>query len=127
MKIAIPTNDGINISAHFGRCREFLIFEVQNGQVKLIETRINAGCHEHGSGSSDGGAQQHSHSGFVERLRDCDTVLCGGIGAGAVEALKAGGIPVVLVDTAGSAEQIVTAFQSGTLRPGSGGMCQCQH
>jgi predicted Fe-Mo cluster-binding NifX family protein len=127
MKIATPTNDGINISAHFGRCREFLIFEVQNGQVKLIETRINAGCHEHGSGSSDGGAQQHSHSGFVERLRDCDTVLCGGIGAGAVEALKAGGIPVVLVDTAGSAEQIVTAFQSGTLRPGSGGMCQCQH
>ena len=127
MKIALPTNDGINISAHFGRCREFLIFEVQNGQVKLIETRINAGCHEHGSGSSDGGAQQHSHSGFVERLRDCDTVLCGGIGAGAVEALKAGGIPVVLVDTAGSAEQIVTAFQSGTLRPGSGGMCQCKH
>ena len=45
MKIAIPTNDGINISAHFGRCREFLIFEAQNGQVKLIETRINAGCH----------------------------------------------------------------------------------
>ena len=127
MKIATPTNDGINISAHFGRCREFLIFEVQNGQVKLIETRINAGCHEHGSGSSDGGAQQHSHSGFVERLRDCDTVLCGGIGAGAVEALKAGGIPVVLVDTAGSAEQIVTAFQSGTLQPASGGMCQCQH
>jgi predicted Fe-Mo cluster-binding NifX family protein len=127
MKIATPTNDGINISAHFGRCREFLIFEVQNGQVKLIETRINAGCHEHGSGSSDGGVQQHSHSGFVERLRDCDTVLCGGIGAGAVEALKASGIPVVLVDTAGSAEQIVTAFQSGTLRPGSGGMCQCQH
>ena len=127
MKIATPTNDGINISAHFGRCREFLIFEVQNGQVKLIETRINAGCHEHGSGSSDGGVQLHSHSGFVERLRDCDTVLCGGIGAGAVEALKAGGIPVVLVDTAGSAEQIVTAFQSGTLRPASGGMCQCQH
>ena len=127
MKIATPTNDGINISAHFGRCREFLIFEVQNGQVKLIETRINAGCHEHGSGSSDGGAQQHSHSGFVERLRDCDTVLCGGIGAGAVEALKAGGIPVVLVDTAGSAEQIVTAFQSGALRPSSGGMCQCKH
>ena len=127
MKIATPTNDGINISAHFGRCREFLIFEVQNGQVKLIETRINAGCHEHGSGSSDGGGQQHSHSGFVARLRDCDTVLCGGIGAGAVEALKAGGIPVVLVDTAGSAEQIVTAFQSGALRPASGGMCQCEH
>jgi predicted Fe-Mo cluster-binding NifX family protein len=127
MKIAIPTNDGINISAHFGRCREFLIFEVRNGQVKLIETRANAGCHEHESGSSESGSKTHSHSGFVETLRDCETVLCGGIGAGAVAALKTGGIPVVLVEADGSAEQIATAFQSGTLRPASGGMCQCQH
>ncbi len=97
MKIAIPTNDGINLSAHFGRCRQFLIFEARNGEVKLIETRMNAGCHGHGS--SDG----------------------------AVEALKAGGITVVLVDAAGNAEQIVTAFQSGALRPASVGMCQCQH
>jgi predicted Fe-Mo cluster-binding NifX family protein len=44
-----------------------------------------------------------------------------------VEALKAGGIPVVLVEATGNAEQIVTAFQSGALRPASGGMCQCQH
>ena len=127
MKIAIPTNDGINISAHFGRCREFLIFEATNGQAKLIETRINAGCHEHGSGPSDGDAEHHSHSGFVDALRDCETVLCSGIGAGAVEALKAGGIAVVLVQAAGSAEQIVAAFQSDTLQPASGGMCQCQH
>ena len=125
MKIAIPTNDGINLSAHFGRCRQFLIFEARNGEVKLIETRMNAGCHGHGS--SDGAAEHPSHSGFVEALRDCETVLCGGIGAGAVEALKAAGITVVLVDAAGNAEQIVTAFQSGALRPASVGMCQCQH
>ena len=80
MKIAIPTNDGINLSAHFGRCRQFLIFEARNGEVKLIETRMNAG-----------------------------------------------GITVVLVDAAGNAEQIVTAFQAGALRPASVGMCQCQH
>ena len=127
MKIAIPTNDGINISAHFGRCREFLVFEAQNGQVELIETRINAGCHEHGSGPSDGATEHHGHSGFVEALRDCEAVLCSGIGAGAVAALKAGGIPVVLVDATGSAEQIAAAFQAGALRPASGGMCQCQH
>ena len=125
MKIAIPTNDGINLSAHFGRCRQFLIFEAGNGQVKLVETRMNAGCHGHGA--TDGAAEHPGHSGFVEALRDCETVLCGGIGAGAVEALKAGGIPVVLVEATGNAEQIVTAFQSGALRPASGGMCQCQH
>jgi predicted Fe-Mo cluster-binding NifX family protein len=127
VKIAIPSNDGINISAHFGRCRQFLIFEAQDGQVRLIETRINAGCHEHGSGSSDGAAEPRGHSGFVEALRDCEAVLCSGIGAGAVEALKAGGIPVILIEAAGSAEQIATAFQSGALRAASVGMCQCRH
>ena len=127
MKIAVPTNDGINISAHFGRCQEFLIFEAQNGQVRLIETRANAGCHGHGTGSSEGASGHPGHSGFVDALRDCETVLCGGIGAGAAEALKASGIPVVLVQAAGSAEQIVTAFHAGALQPASGGMCQCQH
>ena len=127
MKIAIPTNDGVNISAHFGRCHQFLIFEARDGQVKLIETRANAGCHGHGSASGDGTAEDHSHSGFVGALRDCETVLCSGIGAGAVDALKAGGIRVLLVEAAGSAEQMVAAFQAGALRPASGGMCQCQH
>jgi predicted Fe-Mo cluster-binding NifX family protein len=122
MKIAIPTNDGINICAHFGRCREFLIFELLDGQVKLVETRINGGCHGHGA---DRG--HHSHSGFVDALYDCDTVLCGGIGAGAVQALEAGGKSVILVEAAGSAEQIAKAFQSGVLQPATGGMCQCQH
>ena len=114
MKIAIPTNDGINICAHFGRCREFLIFEAQNGQVKLIETRVNACCHGHGSGSSNGVAEQHSHSGFVDALRDCETVLCGGIGAGAVAALKGG--------QGGNFEQIA-ALHSGT----SGGPIRGRH
>ena len=127
MKIAIPTNDGKNISAHFGRCRQFLIFEAQDGEVKLIETRANAGCHGHGSGSSDGAAEEHTHSGFVGTLQDCETVLCSGIGRGAIEALKAAGMRVLLVEAAGSAEQIVTAFQAGVLRPASGGVCQCQH
>jgi len=65
--------------------------------------------------------------GLSKRCGIVRPVLCGGIGAGAVEALKAGGITVVLVDAAGNAEQIVTAFQSGALRPASVGMCQCQH
>ncbi len=125
MKIAVPSNDGIDISAHFGRCRQFLIFETQNGQVKLIESRINGGCHGHGGAS--GAAEPQGHAGFVEALRDCETVLCGGIGAGAVEALQAFGISVVQVEAAGSAERIVAEFQAGALRPASSGMCQCQH
>ena len=128
MKIAIPTNDGVNISPHFGTCRQFLIFETGNGPVKLIETRTNAGCHhQHGNHSGDGAAERHTHSGFVDVLGDCETVLCSGIGAGAVEALRAGGIPVAIVEAVGSAEQIATDFQAGVLSLASGSLCNCHH
>jgi predicted Fe-Mo cluster-binding NifX family protein len=113
-------------SAHFGRCREFLIFEAVNGQVKLVGTRINAGCH-HTTHSSDTSDRRHSHAGFIELLKDCGTVLCSGIGAGAVAALRTGGIPLAIVDAAGSAEKIVVTFQSGALLPSTGGTCQCRH
>ena len=34
MRIAVPTNDGISISEHFGRSAAFLIFETENGKIK---------------------------------------------------------------------------------------------
>lgn len=122
MKIAVPTNDGTNVSGHFGRCRQFLIFEVGKDKVNLTETRDNAGCHDHGNG-----AEPQTHSGFVEVLRDCEVVLCGGIGAGAAQSLQSGGISVVQVEADSSAEQAVEAYRSGTLRPSYAGMCKCQH
>jgi len=120
MKIAIPSNDGVNLSAHFGRCREFLIFEAGEGNARLVEKRANGGCHEHGGGNQ-------GHAGFVAALRGCDAVLCGGIGAGAVAALQGGGIRVVMVQAEGSAEALAGAYVSGTLQPSAGSMCQCQH
>ena len=127
MKIAIPTNDGINIFGHFGRCREFLIFEAGNESVELIETRANAGCHERGEACGAVPARHHNHAGFVEVLGDCATVLCGGIGAGAVEALRSGGIQVAIVEAVGNAEQIVRDFHGGALTPVAASTCQCQH
>jgi len=125
VKIAVPTNDGIGISAHFGRCPPIPRFRSPDGQVKLVEARTNAGCHEHGSGPGDGVAEPRSHSGFVEALRDCETVLCSGNRRGRRGSAQ-GGVEYVwfLSRAAGSAEQIVTAFQSGDLRLASGGMCQ---
>jgi predicted Fe-Mo cluster-binding NifX family protein len=64
---------------------------------------------------------------MLDSLRDCGAVLCLGIGAGAVEALKAGSISVIMVEAAGDARQIVAAYHAGTLQPATGGLCQCRH
>jgi predicted Fe-Mo cluster-binding NifX family protein len=116
MRIAIPSDDGITMSDHFGRCREFLVFDAGDGRAALVETRPNAGCH--------GGA---GHGGFVESLRDCQVVLCGGIGAGALEALRVAGITAVRVNAAGPAEQIVASYRAGTVFPAASPSCQCRH
>ncbi|MGC8645604.1 MAG: NifB/NifX family molybdenum-iron cluster-binding protein [Thermoplasmata archaeon] len=44
MIVAIPTDDGVHVSDHFGRCRYFMVAEASNGKLqnsKLIENPHN--------------------------------------------------------------------------------------
>jgi len=34
IKIAIPSDDGNTISSHFGRTKGFVVFEVENKEIK---------------------------------------------------------------------------------------------
>jgi predicted Fe-Mo cluster-binding NifX family protein len=132
MKIAVPTNDGTSISAHFGQSSGFLVFEVRDGLVTPSGMRLNGGCHpDEGQGHACHGHEQAAdtgqHAGIVSTLAGCELVLCGGIGARAVEALTGGGIRPVFVSETGSAVEIVQAYVSGTLRPQASGPCRCGH
>ncbi len=44
MKVAISTDTG-NVSAHFGRCPEFTILEINDGKITNRETIPNPGHH----------------------------------------------------------------------------------
>ena len=64
MKIALPTNDGVTISEHFGRSASFLIFEIENGQIKSRELKTNGMEHSHAQGACDhhsAESKPHSH------------------------------------------------------------------
>lgn len=39
MRIAVPTNDGITVSPHFGRSAGFLVFEIEERRIKSREMR----------------------------------------------------------------------------------------
>lgn len=128
MKIAVPTNDGMTISRHFGRSAAFLVFDVQDGSIQGRETRSNAGLcsheprHSHGSGCQSGGV--HSHRGVVSALGDCELVICSGIGDGAGDALGAQGIRTILTNT-GPVEDAVAAYLAGTLAEATASACNC--
>ncbi len=127
MRIAVPTNDGVSISRHFGRSAEFLFFDVEDKAITARATRSNAGQH-----SSDAGHAhrqccehgEHSHAGVLSTLADCETVICSGIGDGAARALQARGVKIILVQP-GLAEEAVSAWLAGALAEKSESSCDC--
>lgn len=81
MNIAVTYEDG-QVSQHFGKTKQFMIFETENGSItssRLVDT---------------GETGHEALAGFLSG-QQVSTVLCGGIGAGARDALSAHGIEVV--------------------------------
>ena len=130
MRIALPTNDGESVSPHFGRSAGFLVFEVEEGQVKSREMRPNQMQHSHDQGacgSHSAGQEPHSHAGILSALAGCDVVICAGMGWRAAEALKSGGIGEIAITTPRPAEEAVAAYLAGTLDLADQGFCRCSH
>lgn len=131
MRIALPTNDGVSVSPHFGRSAGFLVFDIEDGQTRKRETIKNPSCHSHEEGScdhgSDGSESSHSHAGILSALAGCNVVICAGMGWRAAEALKSAGIAEVVVTMPGPAEGAVAAFLAGKLTASDQGFCRCSH
>ena len=101
MKIAIASNDLKQVTGHLGRCKSFIIYNVESGKIVGKEIRQNTFTHhrqgnheEHGHG--DG--HNHSHAALVEALSDCEVVIFQSGGWRVIEDLKAGNIIPFLTD-----------------------------
>ena len=75
MKVAVATDDFVNVTGHVGRCNGFLVYEIE------VESRQNNftnhkksehHSHDHGHEHSHG----HSHSALVDGLSDCSHLIC---------------------------------------------------
>ena len=110
MKIAVTYENG-TIFQHFGHTEQFKVYDIANGKVadaKVISTE--------GSG----------HGALAILLSDLkvDTLICGGIGAGAQNALAEAGISLYGGVT-GNADDAVNALLAGTLAYNPN--VQCNH
>lgn len=134
MKVAVATIDGVSISQHFGRSTGFVVFDIEEATIKSRELRTNdrtphaqglcTGHHEDGAAHQHAG---HSHAGIVDLLADCKVVLCGGMGAGAAQALSQMGIQPALLPAVCSVEEAVSHFLRGAAQPAPAGFCNCGH
>lgn len=140
MKIAVITDDGETISAHFGQARHFLVFTTENGAIVARELRAKVGHddfageehargdHEHSEehehhehhgrhdtrGHGFGHGASGRHAAMMGAITDCDVLLARGMGQGAYKALQEAGITPLTTEIR-SAEQAVQAYLAGGL------------
>lgn len=100
MKIAVTYENG-EIFQHFGHTEQFKVYDVADGKVvssQVVSTNGNG------------------HGALAGMLGDlqADTLICGGIGGGAKEALAAAGIKLY-GGVSGKADEAVMALLTGGL------------
>ncbi|MCI8442747.1 MAG: dinitrogenase iron-molybdenum cofactor biosynthesis protein [Provencibacterium sp.] len=101
MKIAVTYEAG-QIFQHFGHTACFKFYEVENGKIAGEQLKDTAGS---GHGAL---------AGFLKN-EGVDTLICGGIGLGAKNALAEAGIRLY-GGISGSADEAVRALLNGSLR-----------
>ena len=100
MKIAVTYENG-NIFQHFGRTEYFKVYEVEDGKILSSEVISSNGI---GHGALAG----------LLADRDIRTLICGGLGGGALNALTGAGIEVC-AGASGNADAAVEAYLKGEL------------
>ena len=110
MKIAVACMNELAVSAHFGRAEKYMVYEVENGQIRNKKMLPKPG-HRHFSQQQTGGQGHGSHQGsgfghhsrckhdeMFENIKDCDVLLTGGMGRGAYLDLQKCGIRPIVTD-----------------------------
>ena len=108
MKVAVTYANG-EIFQHFGHTLEFKVYEIEGGAILSGEVRAVTG---------------EGHCGMAGLLGEwgIDTLVCGGIGPGAQNALAAQGINLC-AGVSGNADAMMDAFVSGRITPAACPSC----
>ena len=112
MKIAVTAENG-RVFGHFGKTKQFALYEAEDGQV-VCKQLLDAG--ENGHGALAG----------LLAANGVDVLICGGIGAGARQALAANRIALV-AGAGGSTDEAVAAYLAGNLHDNPLGQCNHHH
>lgn len=112
MRIAVTYEDG-NVFQHFGHSKQFKIYDVEDN--KIIASEI-----------VDTNGQGHGALAGVLHALNTDVLICGGIGEGAINALKAENIKL-FGGVSGDCDMVVNGYLSGMLNYNPNVKCSHHH
>jgi len=123
MKIAAISEDGVNVSQHFGRAPIYVVLTVEENKIVSRETRPKAGHNTFAAAESplapgerhgyDAGSQV-KHQSMADAVADCQVLLAGGMGWGAYESMESYNIEPFVTDVA-NIDDAVKLYLEGKL------------
>lgn len=111
IKIAVAKN-GSNVSAHFGHCDGYSVFEIEKGEVVSKDFLAYPG---HKPGFLPGFLSENG----------VNVIIAGGMGASAQELFKQNNI-CVIVGASGSIEEVIERYAKGLLESDES-VCNHEH
>jgi len=112
IKVAFPTNDRVMVEEHFGHCREFVIYNIENGNIVNSEF-VTPPPHAPGVIPN-----------FLGQF-GIDTIITGGMGQMAINIFKTNNIEVILGAT-GDIQSNLKVYLEGNL-DSTGSACSHHH
>jgi len=110
LKIAVPSAGG-RLCAHFGHCEEFVLFDVDPDEKKIIARKaLIPPAHEPGVLPT-----------YLQE-QGANVIIAGGMGSRAQELFLGKGIQVVVGASPDAPEKVVQDYLSGSLQTG-GNIC----
>jgi len=119
-RIAIASDDGENIARHFGRCRMFVICEVDESGYRRCAVRANNFTSHHKGECGTSSPTHHHHSAIVQALLDCNVVISRGMGYRAMLDLQQAGIKPLFITRETNVAGAVEDYIAGRLSADAG-------
>lgn len=117
MQIAVTSQNRRTITQHAGKCRAFMIYAVEEGEVRarnLVELPMGASFHD-------------SHEGLPQALCGVDVLITGSMGAGLSRRLAQHGIRALITEEE-DPDTAVADFVAGRLQAiPNNHRHQCEH
>lgn len=117
MKIAVASDDGKLIAQHFGRTKGFLIYDIEHFAIKSSQYIANTFTHHHHGNHDEHEhhhGRTHSHTGILEALQGCGTVISRGMGRRLLDDFQNNNKQVFITDET-DAEKAVQLLIEGKL------------
>ncbi len=135
MKVAIPTNDGKNVSSHFGQAKGFLFVEIEGDNIKREEYIPNTftGHAQHISNENKSSEHSHRHTHSIDvhervvnKFSGISAVISGGMGYGIKSRLESAGIKTIFTSEK-DIRKVLSLFIQGTLQNEENLTCNHRH